>query len=131
MILGALVALGASSDELRTQLSKLDLPAFALEFETREEAGISAIHASVRIPDEKKHRHLDQIEKIISDSRLSEAVKARAIAIFRRLAEAEGKIHGVDAEKVHFHEVGALDAIVDIVGACIGFEMLGIERFAC
>lgn len=131
MILGALVALGVRADALRAELAKLDLPEFTIEFETRDKSGISAIHASVRIPDEKTHRHLHQIEKIISESDLSEAVRSRAVRIFRKLAEAEAAVHGIDVEKVHFHEVGALDAIVDIVGACIGFEMLGVERFVC
>ncbi len=62
---------------------------------------------------------------------MSENVKTRAINIFTRLAKAEGKVHGIDAQKVHFHEVGAMDAIIDVVGACVGFELLGIEKFAC
>jgi uncharacterized protein (DUF111 family) len=74
---------------------------------------------------------LHNIEKIINDSDLSETVKKRAIEIFTNLAEAEAKIHGIEVKKVHFHEVGAMDAIVDVVGACIGFEMLGIEKFVC
>lgn len=75
------------------------------------------------------HRGLTDIAEIIHRSSLSERIKSRAIAIFAGLAEAEGKVHGIPAEKVHFHEVGATDAIVDIVGACIGFEFLEIERF--
>ncbi|MGI8882872.1 MAG: nickel pincer cofactor biosynthesis protein LarC, partial [Pyrinomonadaceae bacterium] len=74
---------------------------------------------------------LSRIEKIINDSKLSENIKNRAISIFTNLAEAEAKIHGIEVEKVHFHEVGAMDAIIDVVGACIGFEMLGIEKFVC
>lgn len=76
-----------------------------------------------------EHRGLSEIAEIIQRSSLPERVKARAISIFTRLAEAEGKVHGIATEKVHFHEVGATDAIVDIVGACIGFEFLEIERF--
>jgi uncharacterized protein (TIGR00299 family) protein len=75
------------------------------------------------------YRGLTEISEIIHRSSLPERVKNRATAIFTRLAEAEGKVHGIPAEKVHFHEVGATDAIVDIVGACIGFEFLEIERF--
>ena len=81
--------------------------------------------------DENAHRHLHQIEKIINDSRLPENVKKRAVEIFTKLAEAEAKVHGIEIEKVHFHEVGAMDAIIDVVGACIGFEMFEIEKFVC
>jgi uncharacterized protein (DUF111 family) len=74
------------------------------------------------------HRHLKDIIQIIGDSELAAEVKEKAITIFRRLAEAEGKVHGVLPEQVHFHEVGAVDAIVDIVGSVIGFWHLGIEK---
>lgn len=131
MILGALVALGVDPDDLRSGVGKLGLPDFRIEFETRDKSGISATHASVLIPDERSHRHLDQIESIINGSELSDRVKVRSVAIFRKLAEAEARVHGIDIQKVHFHEVGALDAIIDIVGACIGFELLGIGRFVC
>src|SRR5262249_30251440 len=77
------------------------------------------------------HRHLHHIEKIINESTLSDAVKDRAKRIFTRLAEAEAKVHGSTIEKVHFHEVGATDAIIDIVGAAIGFDLLGIQRPLC
>ncbi|HQU86065.1 MAG TPA: nickel pincer cofactor biosynthesis protein LarC, partial [Pyrinomonadaceae bacterium] len=76
-------------------------------------------------------RHIHNIEKIINDSRLKDSVKERAIKIFTKLAKAEAKVHGIEVKKVHFHEVGAMDAIIDVVGACIGFEMLGIEKFIC
>jgi hypothetical protein len=131
MILGALVALGVDESELIEQIRRLDVSDFGVEFKTVDRSGISAVHADVKVPHERAHRHLHNIEKIIGDSRLSETVKKRAIAIFTRLAEAEAKIHGIDVRKVHFHEVGAMDAIIDVVGACIGFEMLGIEKFVC
>ena len=131
MILGALVALGVDENELIEQIKLLDIADFSIEFTTRSKSGISAIHAEVKFQEEKKHRHLHTIEKIINDSRLNDSVKKRAIKIFTNLAEAEAKIHGIDVQKVHFHEVGAMDAIVDVVGVCVGFEMLGIERFTC
>ena len=131
MILGALVALGVDNNELIEQIRRLNVSDFEIEFSTRDKSGISAVHAEVRVPHEHAHRHLHHIEKIINDSALSETVKTRAIEIFTNLAEAEAKIHGIDVKKVHFHEVGAMDAIIDVVGACIGFEMLGIENFAC
>jgi uncharacterized protein (TIGR00299 family) protein len=131
MILGALIAAGVDVNELSAELRKLNLPDFELTVESVDRSGISAVHVSVEIPDEKKHRHLPEIESIIVSSTLSDSVKARSIAIFRRLADAEAKVHGIDVEKVHFHEVGAFDALIDIVGSCIGFEMLHIERFEC
>jgi uncharacterized protein (TIGR00299 family) protein len=131
MILGSLIAAGVDRDELVAELGKMELPGFQLAVECVDRSGISAIHVDVQVPDESLHRHLSDIEVIINRSELADSVKARSIAIFRRLAEAEAKIHGTVVGKVHFHEVGALDAIIDVVGSCIGFEMLGIERFAC
>jgi uncharacterized protein (TIGR00299 family) protein len=131
MILGALIGAGVEPHKLKVELSKLSVPDFEINVSKVDRSGISSTHVEVDIPDESKHRHLDQIERIINESTVSDSVKTRAIAIFRRLAEAEANVHGTDVEKVHFHEVGALDAIIDIVGACIGFEMLEIENFAC
>jgi len=131
MILAALVSLGVDKTALIEQLRRLNISDFNIEFSTVDRSGISAVYADVKVPHERVHRHLSDIKKIINESTLSEAVKERAVAIFTRLAEAEAKIHGIEVEKVHFHEVGAMDAIVDVVGACIGFEMLGIERFTC
>jgi uncharacterized protein (TIGR00299 family) protein len=129
MILGALVAAGADTRALQEQLALLDVSDFEVSFETVDRSGISATHARVRTIDEKQHRHLSAILKIIADSRLSDPVKARASRIFERLGEAEARVHNVPVERIHFHEVGAMDAIIDVVGACIGFELLGIERF--
>ncbi|MEZ5422958.1 MAG: nickel pincer cofactor biosynthesis protein LarC [Pyrinomonadaceae bacterium] len=129
MILGGLLELGVDADALRNELAKLNLSGIELVIEKVDRSGINSTHVEVKYPHEHVHRHLKDIVKIIDDSSLSAAVKQRAIAIFTRLAEAEAKVHGIAVERVHFHEVGALDAIVDIVGACIGFEMLGIERF--
>jgi uncharacterized protein (TIGR00299 family) protein len=129
MILGALIAAGADARVLREQLALLDVSDFEVGFETVDRSGISATHARVRTVDEKQHRHLSAILKIIAESRLSAAVKARASRIFERLGEAEARVHNVPVERIHFHEVGAMDAIIDVVGACIGFELLAIERF--
>jgi uncharacterized protein (TIGR00299 family) protein len=129
MILGALVAAGVSPQELKDQLSLLNVPGYAIEFETVDRSGISATYARVQTAHEHAHRHLSDILKIIYDSRLSAGVKDRAAKIFSRLAEAEARVHNQPIEQVHFHEVGALDAIVDVVGAAICFELLGIERF--
>jgi uncharacterized protein (TIGR00299 family) protein len=131
MILGGLVALRVDRDELLRQLATVSPVGFSIEFTDVDRSGIAAVHASVSTPDEKNHRHLSDVEKIIDQSGVSDGVKHRAKAIFRRLAEAEAKVHGITVDRVHFHEVGAMDAIIDIVGACIGFELLEVERFVC
>lgn len=129
MILGALVGAGCDRALLVENLSALGVEGFDVQFTTVNRSGLSATRALVHTPHEHKHRHLKDIEKIIDDSKLSGNVKTRAKAIFHRLADAEARVHNEPIEKIHFHEVGALDAIVDVVGACIGFGLLGIERF--
>lgn len=124
MILGALIAAGVDPESLKRDLKKLELPDFDLVAERTTRSGIAGIHVSVSVPDEKKHRHLPEIERIIDSGDLQTSVKERAKKIFRRLALAEASVHGVTVEKVHFHEVGALDAIVDIVGSSIAIEMI-------
>ena len=132
MTLGALVGAGADSRALKEQLALLDLAGYEINFEEVDRSGINATRAVVRLTkEEHHHRHLADIHEIISRSRLADAVKERAMKIFTRLAEAEARVHNVAVERVHFHEVGAVDAIVDVVGACVGFELLGVERFAC
>jgi pyridinium-3,5-bisthiocarboxylic acid mononucleotide nickel chelatase len=129
MTLGALVAAGVDAFALKEHLALLDLAGYEISFEQVERAGIGATRAVVRTEEEKSHRHLSDISEIILRSRLVEPVKERAVRIFTRLAEAEARVHNIAVERVHFHEVGAVDAIVDVVGACVGFELLGIERF--
>lgn len=129
MVLGALIAAGVKSADIEAGLAKLNVEGISLETANVDRSGISAVHVEVKAPDSKKHRHIHDIEAIINESQLSMPVKERALQIFDRLAEAEAAVHGIDVQKVHFHEVGALDAIADVVGACIGFEILGIESF--
>jgi len=131
MILGALVAAGVEPRALQAELQKLRVSGFEVSFETANRSGISATRAIVSTTTQHSHRHLKDIVKIIHDSELSETVKARAVQIFTRLAEAEARVHNQPVERVHFHEVGALDAIVDVVGAAICFELLKIEKFIC
>ncbi len=129
MILGACIAAGVDPEVLKQQLSLLGVYGYSINFETVDRSGISATYARVQTEPEHKHRHLTDILKIIDDSKLSQGVKDRAGKIFSRLAEAEARVHNQPIEKVHFHEVGALDAIIDVVGAAICFELLGIDRF--
>ena len=131
MILGALVAAGVDKAKLLEQLSLLKVDGFAIDFVTVEKSGLSALHARVQTAHEHKHRHLSHIRTIIQDSQLSDSVKQRAIAIFTKLAEAEARVHNEPVEQVHFHEVGALDAIVDVVGAAICFDLLEVDHFVC
>ena len=129
MILGAMVAAGVDPDELREQLSLLNVDGFRIDFETTDRSGLSATYARVVTTDQKKHRHLSDIRRIIEASGITDAAKDLSIRIFTRLAEAEARVHNDPIEKVHFHEVGALDAIVDVVGAAICFDLLKIDRF--
>ncbi len=129
MILGALIAAGVAPEAFKQQLSLLGIQDYAVDFETVDRSGISATHARVRTAHEHVHRHLSDILKIIYGSRLGDTVKDRAAKIFSRLAEAEARVHNQPVEQIHFHEVGALDAIIDVVGAAICFELLAIDRF--
>jgi uncharacterized protein (TIGR00299 family) protein len=131
MILGALIAAGVDPAALREQLERLNVEGFSVEFETVTRSGLSATYARVATRDEHKHRHLSDIKRIIEGSAVSENAKKLSIEIFSRLAEAEARVHNEPVEHVHFHEVGALDAIVDIVGAAICFDLLQIDRFVC
>jgi pyridinium-3,5-bisthiocarboxylic acid mononucleotide nickel chelatase len=131
MTLGALVDAGCSLDTLRAKLQDLQVPGWELSTEKVWKNGMAATHAKVKAADTQTHRSLTTILGILEKSSLDERVKERASAIFRKLGEAEATVHDVPLDKIHFHEVGAVDAIVDIVGACIGFEELGFETFAC
>jgi pyridinium-3,5-bisthiocarboxylic acid mononucleotide nickel chelatase len=131
MTLGALVDAGCDAEYLRTELRGLQVPGWELSAEKVWKNGMAATWVKVTTEDQQKHRSLSTILEILQKSKLGASVRERAAAIFTRLGEAEARVHDVPIEKIHFHEVGAVDAIVDIVGACIGFHALGIERFAC
>ncbi|MCG8407372.1 MAG: nickel pincer cofactor biosynthesis protein LarC [Phycisphaerales bacterium] len=131
MILGALLAAGLESDQLRSDLSQLNLDDYQLDIRQIQKQGFAAVKVDVNVNRDQGHRHLHHITDIINAADLSETVKQRAKRIFTRLAEAEAKVHGTTVEKIHFHEVGGVDAIVDIVGAAIGIEHLGLDRIIC
>ena len=131
MTLGALVDAGVPVEQLRAELQGLDVPGWRISAEKVWKNGMSATHVRVKTEDTHTHRSLTTILGIFEKSKLAGPVKERASTIFWKLGEAEASVHNVTLEKIHFHEVGAVDAIVDIVGACVGFAALGIERFAC
>lgn len=129
MTLGALIDLGLDINLLRSELGKLSIAGYQIEAERVNRNGIDAVRCIVRIEESRSHRHLHHIERIIHESSLDAWIKEQSLAAFQRLAQAEAKVHGIPVEKVHFHEVGAVDAIVDVVGSMIGFFFLGIRRF--
>ena len=131
MTLGALVGAGCPLELLREKLQGLQVPGWQISAEKVWKNGMAATHVHVKTEDTQTHRSLSTILAIIDKSELDTDVKARASAIFTKLGEAEAAVHDVPLEKIHFHEVGAVDAIVDIVGASIGFSALGIESFSC
>lgn len=130
MNLGALVDLGVPAEHLEKELEKLNIEGFRLDVKRDMRKGISGTKVTVVIenPENEKHRHLRHIEELINASSLSDAIKRKALAIFLKLAEAEAKVHDMDIQKVHFHEVGALDSIADIVGAAICQEYLEVDE---
>lgn len=156
MILGALVDAGVPFESLREGLAALPLQGYSLECRQVMKGAFRATKIDVRVGGRRhvdsdarhaghhhqhhhddgphhqhSHRGLEDVLAIIEPSRLPAPVKAAAARIFRRLAEAEGRAHGLAAEQVHFHDVGAVDAIVDIAGACLGLHLLGVEAVHC
>lgn len=130
MTVGALVDAGADWNALHDALRSLNLPA-QFRVEKTKRRGIAASKFHVEAQDEKKHRHLPHIEKIILAGGISEKAKSASLQVFGKLAEAESRSHDVPVEKVHFHEVGAVDSICDIVGACTALDLLGVEQIFC
>src|SRR2546423_1357793 len=131
MTLGALVDAGCAIDHLRTGLDALHITGWQLSAEKIWKNGMAATHVKVHTEDQHHHRSLTAIREILKASQLAPSIRDQAIAIFQKLGEAEARVHDVPLEKIHFHEVGAIDAIIDIVGACVGFAALGIDKFAC
>ncbi len=130
MNLGAMIDLGVDAAYLESELQKLNIEGFHLEITKDLRRGISGTKAEVIVenPDNEKHRHLRHVEEIINNSTLSETVKTNALKIFKLIAFAEAKVHQIEVERVHFHEVGALDSIADIVGAAICLDFLKVDK---
>ena len=132
MTLGALIACGVSVDDLKADLARLNLPGWELKADSVSRNGIGAIDVTVSLTQKQGHgRHLHHIEEILNAADIPADVRAKARDVFRRLAVAEAKVHQTTVESIHFHEVGAVDAIVDIVGSCFALERLGVERIVC
>lgn len=140
MILGALIGLGVSVDELNDELKTLNVDPFRIVADPVVEQGMSGVRAHVKLEAHHHHhhdhdhhhghhhgRHLSTILKLIESSPLPQAAKENASLVFEKIGEAEAAIHGVDIETIHFHEVGAMDSIVDIVGSCLGLYKLGVD----
>ncbi len=128
MILGALVDAGLQVEVLQRELDKLGLEGVVLQDGKVKRHGIAATKIDVVAEEGHHHRRLQDVLGIIDAADISSGAKRQARAIFRRLAEAEAEVHGISVDRVHFHEVGAADAIADIAGAVIGLEQLGVER---
>jgi uncharacterized protein (TIGR00299 family) protein len=130
MNLGALVDLGVDAAYLEKELEKLNIEGFRLDVKSDMRKGISGTKVTVVVdhPENEKHRHLRHIEDLINNSTLSDRIKEKSLAIFNLVAEAEAKVHNISKEQVHFHEVGALDSIADIVGAAICQEYLEVDE---
>ena len=132
MLLGALVDLGVEPAHLRSQLKKLRVSGYTLSAARVNRSGLAGTKVDVALTAARQpERRLKDIARIVQASRLSSEVRRRAMSAFETLVEAEARVHRVSRDKVHLHEVGAVDAIVDIVGAMIGLERLGWPRVVC
>jgi uncharacterized protein (TIGR00299 family) protein len=129
MLLGALVDAGLDFDQLNAAVAGLGVTGYRIGREMRRDGALSGTQLSVELTDAPQpERHLRDVLGLLEHSALAPGTIERASAVFRRLARAEAAVHGISAEDVHFHEVGALDALVDVVGVVAGLEMLGVER---
>ncbi len=131
MIVAAMLDAGLDEAYLCDQIASMGMEGLAINVTRVKRCGMSAVYFAPVVTGHQHHRGLDDIVEIIGRSAVNDTVKQRAIAIFEILAEVEGNIHGKGPREIHFHEVGAVDSIVDIVGACVGLEALGVDRVCC
>lgn len=131
MVLGALLDLGLPLNDLRSALKALPVEGWRLDAQPVKRCGIAGTLARVTVSEKQPHRHFSDVKRIIDESAFSDIVKSRAVTAFRWIADAEAAVHGIAVEKVHFHEVGAVDAIVDICGAMWGLNELGVVDGVC
>jgi uncharacterized protein (TIGR00299 family) protein len=130
MLVGALADAGADPIAIGDAIASMEINA-TVTFEKVKRGGIAATKFRVHAEETRKHRHLSHIEKLIGAAHLTEPARRRAIAIFRKLGEAEAAVHNTSIEKVHFHEVGAADSIADIVGTAVALDLLEVESVIC
>ncbi len=128
MLLGALVDAGWPLDALQAVVDSFGIPQVTVSAERVVKNGLSAMHVGVHAPEAQPLRHPTDLIAIIRRAAVPEAVREQAVAVINRLAEVEARVHGMPVERVHFHEVGAVDTLVDVVGALAGFAALGVER---
>ncbi len=128
MLLGAFLDAGVPEERLRSELAKLPVKGYEITVQPVEKCGIHAVYVDVKLTDRQKHRHLPDIFRILDESALDTEINEKSKTVFLRLAEAEAKVHGTSVEKIHFHEVGAVDAIVDVVGTVFSLHYLGIKK---
>jgi uncharacterized protein (TIGR00299 family) protein len=129
MILGAFIDLGLDLDKLTGHLSKMKLGGYKIAVSREKRGAISGTRLNIQIEEDKQpHRSMAEIRQIIGESKLPDQVKETSLAILERLARVEGNLHQQSPEHVHFHEIGAVDSIVDMVGACIGLHLLDIKK---
>jgi uncharacterized protein (TIGR00299 family) protein len=131
MILGALLDLGVDEKKLKKELKKLPLTGYEMNVNRIQSNHIAATDVAIKITQDQHHRSLSNIINIIQKSSLAPQVKTLSQRIFNNLGKAEAKIHNIDIEEVHFHEVGAVDSIIDIVGSVIGITLLHIDTILC
>jgi len=131
MILGALIDVGVNETLLKKELQKLPLTGYNLQAKKIQSNHISAIDVTIDVTQDQHHRSLSDITTLITHSTLPPEVKQLSQTIFNNLGKAEAKIHNIPIEDVHFHEVGAIDSIIDIVGSVIGIHLLGIDTIIC
>jgi uncharacterized protein (TIGR00299 family) protein len=131
MLLGALVDAGASLEQLNNKLAGLELEGFELVSRAVQRAGLRAVKVDVVVADTISERQLGDILAIVEDSHLPDHIITHAAALFKRLGQIEAKIHGVEPEQVHLHELGGLDTIVDVIGTLLSINILGIQEIYC
>ena len=130
MLVGALADAGADQSAIRDAVDSLET-GVVVSFEKVKRCGIGATKYHVRVQETHAHRHLSHIVKMIEKAKLTEPAKRTAVAVFKKLGEAEAQVHQVPIEKVHFHEVGAADSIADIVGTAVALDLLAVDNVVC
>lgn len=128
MVLGALADAGLDFKAWLAEIDKLGLSGYDISKKKVKRTGLAGTKVTIKVTEPQPARHLAEIERLIGRSKISSTAKEKSLRVFRRLADSEARAHGVAVEKVHFHEVGAVDSIIDIVGSTIALEMMGIDN---